>query len=231
MLMTVLRGELAVQQSKMLIKAFKKMKDYAVTTNQVESLRKWSLVSQQNEEIRLQRVENDIASLQKERTEYVTREEFENIICQFPPLKANEIQVFYNGDWFSADAFFTDLFSSARHTIDIIDPYISIKTLNALINCHKDVKISIWACNLSNLPQETFDDFIRQQHLSISIYKMTPSQDHDRFIAIDKDYPKRKAFYAIGSSYKDAGNSLTIVIRNTSLESVFDRFLPDNPVR
>ncbi|MBR5048813.1 MAG: ORF6N domain-containing protein [Erysipelotrichaceae bacterium] len=230
MLMTVLNGPLAIQQSRTLIRVFKTLKDYVVATDQIEYLRKWSVIYQQNETVRLQRVENDIAEIQRKNREFVTREEFEKVVSQFPPLKANEIQVFCNGDWFVADAFFADLFSKAKHSIDIIDPYVDIKTLNALINCRSDVRISIWTCNLSGLPQETIDDFIRQYHLKITIYRMTPSEDHDRFIAIDKDFPERKTFYYVGCSYKDGGNSLSIVTRNEDLEPIFDRFSSADPI-
>ena len=50
MLMTVLKGELATKQSKVLVRLFKKMKDYVVENQQVVGLRDFLRLSLQTAE-------------------------------------------------------------------------------------------------------------------------------------------------------------------------------------
>ena len=225
MLMTVLKGDLAVQQSKALIRLFKSMKDYIIDTNQVEEFRQFgSLTPEGFLHSRISRVEEDVKVMKTELNNKMNQEDFEKVMEQFRIRSESEGYVLFQGQWFSADVLLNEIFSQARHTIGIVDPYVGIRTLNALVGCRKDVEISIWTHNLKELPKETFDDFIREHHLKVSIYRISRNEDHDRFIFIDRDYPKLKKFYFIGSSLKDAGKSLTMIIQSSFVEKAVEEF-------
>ena len=225
MLMTVLKGNLAIQQSKALIRLFKSMKDYLVNTNQIESFRSYAVSSDTVIHDRLNHVEQSVKLLEHEVDEKVSRDELEMIMERFEIKKNTEGLVLYQGQWFSADTAFDNMFRQAKHTILIVDPYIGIKTLNALIRCKKDVQIMIFTRNTRELPKETYEDFNREHHLSIQIYKMGKNSAHDRFIFIDHGYPKLQKSYIIGSSIKDSGNSITTITEAKYIHVIADLIL------
>ncbi|MBR2669583.1 MAG: ORF6N domain-containing protein [Solobacterium sp.] len=227
MLATVLKGELAVQQSQALIRLFKSMKDYLVNTNQIESFRSYAVSSDTVIHDRLNHVEQSVKLLEHEVDEKVSRNELEMIMERFEIKKNTEGLVLYQGQWFSADNAFDNIFRQARHTILIVDPYIGIKTLNALIHCRKDVQITIFTKNTKELPRETYEVFLREHHLNIQIFRMGRNSAHDRFIFIDHGYPKLQKSYIIGSSIKDSGNSITTITEAEYIHVIADMFLQD----
>ncbi len=227
MLMSILRGELAVQQSQALIRLFMSMKDYLVNTSQIESFRSYAVSSDTVIHDRLNHVEQSIKLLEHEVDEKVSRNELEMIMERFEIRKNTEGLVLYQGQWFSADTAFDNIFRQAKHMILIVDPYIGIKTLNALIHCRKDVQIMICTKNTKELPRETYEDFIREHHLHIQIFRMGKNSVHDRFIFIDHGYPKLQKSYVIGSSIKDSGNSITTITEAEYIHVIADLFLQD----
>ncbi|MBQ6221813.1 MAG: ORF6N domain-containing protein [Solobacterium sp.] len=227
MLMSILRGELAVQQSQALIRLFKSMKDYLVNTSQIESFRSYAVSSDTVIHDRLNHVEQSIKLLEHEVDEKVSRNELEMIMERFEIKKNTEGLVLHQGQWFSADTAFDNIFRQAKHTILIVDPYIGIKTLNALIHCRKDIQITIFTKNTKELPKETYEDFSREYRLHIQIYKMGKNSAHDRFIFIDHGYSKLQKSYIIGSSIKDSGNSITTITEAEYIHVIADLFLQD----
>lgn len=227
MLMSILRGELAVQQSQALIRLFKSMKDYLINTNQIESFRSYAVSSDTVIHERLNHVEQPVKLLEHQVEEKVSRNELEMIMERFEIRKNTEGLVLYQGQWFSADTAFDNIFRQAKHTILIVDPYIGIKTLNALIHCRKDVQITIFTKNTKELPRETYEDFLREHHLNIQIFRMGRNSAHDRFIFIDHEYPKLQKSYIIGSSIKDSGNSITTITEAEYIHVIAGMFLQD----
>ncbi len=225
MLMTVLKGNLAICQSKALIRLFKSMKDYLVNTNQIESFQSYAVSSGTVIHDRLNHVEQSVKLLEHEVDEKVSRNELEMIMERFEIKKNTEGLVLYQGQWFSADTAFDNIFRQAKHTILIVDPYIGIKTLNALIHCKKDVRITVFTKNTRELPRETYEDFIREHRLHIQIYRMEKNSSYDRFIFIDHGYPKLQKSYIIGSSIKDSGNSITTITEAEYIRVIADMFL------
>ncbi|MBQ1468356.1 MAG: ORF6N domain-containing protein [Solobacterium sp.] len=227
LLMTVLKGNQAIKQSRLLVRLFKSMKDYLVNTNQIESFRSYAVSSDTVIHDRLNHVEQSVKLLEHEVDEKVSRNELEMIMERFEIKKNTEGLVLYQGQWFSADNAFDNIFRQARHTILIVDPYIGIKTLNALIHCRKDVQITIFTKNTKELPRETYEDFLREHHLNIQIFRMGRNSAHDRFIFIDHGYPKLQKSYIIGSSIKDSGNSITTITEADYIHVIADMFLQD----
>ena len=198
MLMTVLKGDLAIKQSKALIRLFKKMKDFIIESNSLtkydEVLKLVNLVNSHDSELK------DI----KERLEIV----MDNFI---DPATYKQF-IILNGEKIEAAVAYQCIYSLAKKSIFIIDDYISIKTLNLLLAVNSGVDITIISDNVSRNPlkEENIQEFVKESGMPLVI-KPSNNICHDRFIVIDYDKPTEK-IYLSGSSSKDAGNKITTVI-------------------
>ncbi len=119
MLMTVLKGELAINQSKMLIRIFKMMKDYLISNN-----------------VANQRYINDMVL----KHENKINELFKNIKPQI------ENKIIYSGQFYDAYSLLLDILESAKNEIIIIDNYIDRKVLNLI--CKTKTKVIVVSKNM-----------------------------------------------------------------------------------
>ena len=208
MLMTVLKGELAVKQSKMLIRAFKTMKDIITDSSHLlttgEILRIANQVNDNSNEINKLKNKNKYIQSQLK----VVMDNFKD------PTTYKEIILFGNKR-IEADQLFEEIYSRAKHSVIIVDNYISNKTLIHLKKCPNNVDITIYSDNTAN-KQERIDiatavsDFITDTGNNIVI-KPTNNKVHDRFIFIDYDTDIEKA-YLCGPSNKDAGSKISVIV-------------------
>lgn len=224
MLMTVLRGDLAVAQSKMLIRMFKAMKSYIQENSSLLPF----------EEIRL--LKQSVLSLTERQNK--TDKDIQKIYESIDRINENFVQhkdlkefVIYKGQKFEADVAYTDIYKLAKSSIYIIDDYVNIKTLNLLKQKKKNVDVIIFTenrCGINGvLTSSEIADF-NNQYPSL---KIKPNPDcHDRFIIIDYKTQKEAVFHC-GASSKDAGNKICTInkIENTSLIYQFvDAYLLQN---
>lgn len=198
MLMTVLRGDLAVKQSKALIRLFKKMKDFIIESN---SLTKYDEVLKLVNKVNSH--DSDIADI---------KERLEKVMDNFIDRSTYKQFVILNGEKIEAALSYQSIYSLASKSIFIIDDYIGIKTLNLLLSARSGVSITIVSDNVSRNPikEESIQDFIEESGLSL-IVKPSNNICHDRLIVIDYNEPTEKIYISGGSS-KDAGNKITTVI-------------------
>lgn len=149
MLMTVLKGELAISQSKKLIKLFKQMKDYLVQLQNVlpsSEIKALSIQTQNNTE--------DIRQIKQQVNDLTV------IINDFTDPNIRKDYLFYNGQTVEADLAYSEIYSYAQKTIHIIDNYISLKTLVLLKAIATGIKITIFSDNINHsLHQTEFNDF------------------------------------------------------------------------
>ena len=202
MLMTVLKGELAVSQSKKLIRLFKKMKDFIVQLQNVlpdSEIRMLAIQTQNNtEDIRqIKQQVNDLTVVVKDFTD--------------PNIKKDYL--FYNGQTVEADIAYSEIYSYAKKTITIIDNYISLKTLVLLKAVKPNVKVTIFSDNVNHgLHQTELDDF-KKEYPNVDItLKTSGGIYHDRYIFIDHGTKNEKIFHCGGSS-KDAGKRVTSITK------------------
>ncbi|MBO4694496.1 MAG: ORF6N domain-containing protein [Clostridia bacterium] len=199
MLMTVLKGELATKQSISLIRTFKQIKDYVMSTNNLlpsyETIKLVDLIK--NNSNRIDNLENQLNMV------------MENFI---DPTTYNHF-LFLDGQRLEADVAHQEIYRKAKHTIYIIDNYIDIKTLLLLKVCNPKVKITIFTDNKAknSLTSTWIKDFINDTGLSITI-KKTCRPYHDRYIYIDCK-TKNEELFQCGASSKDAGNSISSIVR------------------
>lgn len=208
MLMTVLKGELATKQSIMLIKTFKRMKDIIVgntnllTTNEVLDLH--TIVRSHDK--RISNLENEFSILANSLNE----------------KKVTNHYLILNGHKVDGDVAYQEIYSSAKHSLLIIDDYIDIKTLQLLKCCKSNIEITIFTDNKAqnSLTKEFFDDFVSDTHLKVSI-KSNGGIFHDRYIVIDFGYKVAQLFHS-GPSSKDIGNGVGTINRIAEIDAYKD---------
>lgn len=204
MLMTVLRGELAIKQSIALIRLFEKMKSYIVTSNNLTTTGELlKLTNQVNENTKaIQKLEQDNKD---------AKNKLEEVMDYFIDPSTYKPFVILNGQRLESDRAYQTIFSLAKHTIDIVDDYINERTLYLLLGISEDIEITIYSDNVARNPlkEEYIDYFKSQSGLNISI-RPTNNLYHDRYIVIDYNYPHKKIFIS-GPSLKDAGNRIASI--------------------
>lgn len=180
MLMTVLKGELAVKQSKTLIRLFKQMKDFVLTNSQlfaeIDSIKKHLIESD------LHHKEND--------------KRIDELFTLMDKYKIEEKQgIFFQGQIFDAYAKFESFIQSAKKEIVLIDGYVDLTVLERLAKKKKGVNVLLYTdskTKITNLDVQKFNAQYPTLTLNFT------SRMHDRFLIIDNS-----VLYHIGASLKD----------------------------
>ena len=220
MLMTVLRGELAVKQSKALIRMFKQMKDFIIENQDFIS-------SKELVQIAIQTNQNtkDIAEI---KSQMATKEDLKKVMDNFIDPETYKHFLLMNGDKIEADVAYTKIYKSAKKSIYVIDNYIGLKTLELLRAARDKTQIIVFSDNVKNkdmLTKNILDDF-RKDYPNIDLkLKIAGKKYHDRYIAIDYG-TENEAFYLCGASSKDAGNKISSItkIEESSKDMYHDMF-------
>ena len=168
MLMTVLKGDLAVEQSKALIRLFKKMKDF-ITESSGLSLNTNSYL------------ESKFSSYDK-RFGKIERK-LEIVMDNFADPATFKHFLFLDGQRIEADTAHQYFYSLATQSIIIVDDYIDIKTLELLKTAKEGIEIVIATENkaknkLTNSFIEDFSDILpplKEVGASCSRNLMTPA--------------------------------------------------------
>ena len=204
MLMTVLKGELAVKQSKALIRLFKRMKDYIVESNNLLTTRDILELSNQ-----VNKNTKGIESLK--RKDAVIDKKLAKVMDNFIDPSTYKNFLILNGQRIEADIAYQTIYSLAKSSIHIIDDYISVKTLHLLLSVDKNMQITIISDNVSRNPiqPEYIEDFKEETGINL-IMKSSGNRCHDRFVLIDYGTDNEK-IYLCGSSSKDAGKKATAI--------------------
>lgn len=220
MLMTVLRGELAVKQSKALIRMFKQMKDFIIENQDFIS-------SKELVQIAIQTNQNtkDIAEI---KSQMATKEDLKKVMDNFIDPETYKHFLLMNGDKIEADVAYTKIYKSAKKSIYVIDNYIGLKTLELLRAARDKTQIIVFSDNVKNkdmLTKNILDDF-RKEYPNMDLkLKIASKKYHDRYIAIDYG-TGNEAFYLCGASSKDAGNKISSItkIEESSKDMYHDMF-------
>lgn len=223
MLMTVLRGELAVKQSKALIRMFKQMKDFIIENQDfIGSKELVQIAIQTNQNT------NDIARIDSKINTLATKEDLKKVMDNFIDPETYKHFLLMNGDKIEADVAYTKIYKSAKKSIYVIDNYIGLKTLELLRAARDKTQIIVFSDNVKNkdmLTKNILDDF-RKDYPNIDLkLKIAGKKYHDRYIAIDCG-TENEAFYLCGASSKDAGNKISSItkIEESSKDMYHDMF-------
>ena len=175
MLMTVLKGELAVSQSKLLIRTFKEMKHFFQNNSHIfvelDNIRKHLLESDKKID--------DLFSLMDKY----------NI--------KDEQGIYFQGQIFDAYAKFESFMAQAKKEIILIDNYVDLSVLQRLAKKNKGVNVIIYTSPKTKLTPQDVQAF-NAQYPTLTLNHTTKA--HDRFLIIDQ-----ATMYHIGASLKDLG--------------------------
>ena len=205
MLMTVLKGDLAIRQSKALIRTFKQMKDYISQDPLLSG-------SSNIERLSLQISENT-RDISKIKEAMVTKEDLTKVIQSFfLPDKGIEY-VIYSGQTFEADAAYADIYNKTKKKLYIVDNYIGPKTLLMLKSVPVNVDIIIFSDNLMNILRLSEFQAFQAEYPDVKLsFQRTGGKFHDRYIIIDYKCRTEKIYHC-GASSKDAGNKITTIVQ------------------
>ena len=192
MLMTVLKGELATQQSILIVRAFKQMKDYIVENN--------NLLVNTNPYI-----ESKFASYDK-RFEIIENK-IDAVMDNFIDESTHKHFLILDGQKLEADIAYQNLYKQAQTSIIIIDDYIDVKTLQLLKSSKDSIHITVVSDNKAR--NSLTASFVSDSGLNISFIQNL-GKFHDRYIAIDYKTTKEKLYHC-GSSSKDSGAKITAI--------------------
>ncbi|MBR6448556.1 MAG: ORF6N domain-containing protein [Fibrobacter sp.] len=222
MLMTVLKGEQAVTQSKALIRLFKQMKDYIVAENQHllgnASIAEIAVQTAQNtKDITI--VSADVRELSGE--VHDIRDDLGKMNLDLQKVMENFIDpstfkhfLILDGQKLEADIAYMKIYSMARKSIIIIDNYVGVKTLDLLHGIAKNANVHIFSEEWGDekiTPAIKADYEKARPDVSLKIDR--PSRKfHDRYVFLDYGLPSEKLFLC-GASSKDAGNKVTTIMQ------------------
>ena len=206
MLMTVLKGDLAIVQRKTLVRLFKSMKDYLIENQ--------PLLTQKNYFALVDKVEKNTHKIEAIQESMVTKTDLSDIMKLFDQEVCNEEILILDGEPFKADEAYQKIYKSAKNKITIVDDYIGTKTLHHLAHSKKTVKITIISDNTArpSLRLTEYNDFVTENPGRSITFLQSMHRAHDRYIVLDEG-TKDMRIYHCGASSKDAGKRITTITR------------------
>lgn len=197
MLMTVLRGELAIKQSRALIRTFKKMKDYIIDNRALIGQREYIRLSMQTvENVKdITKLKSDISSVEKKMSDVmnqlsdvVTKSDLAEMMNSFVEGEDNG-WLMYNTKYCTADLAYSEIYMQAKKSI-----YVGGK-----------------------LHRVEYKDFCSEYpQIKIEI-RRTGGIFHDRFIVLDYGTENERIFLC-GASSKDAGARITSIVEDFGIK-------------
>ena len=178
MLATVLRGELAEQQSIFIMRAFKEMRHFIANN---------ALMFERINGLELRQLE-----YQKD-----TDEKFGKIFAYMENHEEDNQKIFYDGQIFDAFSLLTDIICRAKKEIILIDGYVDVITLNILAKKKAGVNVMVYTLPGARISTQDVHNF-NAQYPALTVKRTTVF--HDRFLILDG-----MEGYHIGASLKDAG--------------------------
>lgn len=210
MLMTVLKGEVAVQQSIMLIRIFKKLKDrYLLEPSLPDPIEMAKSIESHEKAI----VKNKKKILSQGKKIGAIQTKLHVIMKELGNPYQEKEYVFLANERVEAAIAYREIYSHAEHSILIVDNYISAKTLGLLKSAKAGVGVTLLSDNQSKpkIEQSDLDDFLADTGNAI-VLKPTNDLIHDRYIVIDYGFPNEEV-YLCGPSSKDAGRKAGSILQ------------------
>lgn len=220
MLSAVLKGELAEQQSIVIIRTFKKMRHYIYENRQI--LGNTDILNsliQDNIKIK-EKMYNGHKELKTEidviKESMVSKNDMKasmnKVLDSFIPKEELKQFVFKDSQPFEANVAYMSIYKEAKHSIYIVDDYINCHTLSLLSAKNENIEVIIFSDNKGRgrgkLNELEFNNF-NLEYPTISI-KRNNQRCHDRFIILDYKTDTEKIYHC-GASSKDAGKKVCCI--------------------
>ncbi len=178
MLATVLKGEIADQQSIFIMRAFREMRHFIANN---------ALLFEKVSHIELRQLEY----------EKNTDERFGKVFRYIEDHAEAEQKIFFDGQIYDAFSLITTIIKKAKKEIILIDGYVDVDTLNILAKKNIGVDVRIYTYASAQLTNKDAANF-NAQYPTLTVKKTQVF--HDRFIILDE-----KTAYHVGASIKDVG--------------------------
>ncbi|MBR2045523.1 MAG: ORF6N domain-containing protein [Agathobacter sp.] len=211
MLATVLRGEIAEQQSIFIMRAFREMRHYIKQNQQFVTQSEMKFVTAKVSEVSVQvagivdwknKAEHNMKNIQKRidtlNDNFISDKDFKNFVI-------------YKGQKFEADVAYIDIYQQATASIYVVDDYMNIKSLQLLSQKREGVEVILFTENGHGrngfLTEAVITDF-NNQYPSLRI--KSNAVCHDRLIVLDYGMQTEQVYHC-GASSKDAGKKLCAI--------------------
>lgn len=236
MLMTILKGDLAVRQSKALIRTFRAMKDYIVENRPIagqHELLQLSLQVNENrkdtEKIReeLTQLGCQMSSVMDKLGNVVKRSEIAPFMLDFSRPEERKEYLFLDCQPMRSDLAFMEIYARAKKSIHIIDDYINMKTLHLLCEVSSDIQITIISDNLRGMLHKSDYMDCQKENPGFEVtFTRSMGISHDRFIILDHKTESERLFHC-GPSSKDSGNRMSAILefQDSDIVEVFSNKL------
>lgn len=235
MLATVLRGELAEQQSIFIMRTFREMRHYIKQNQQFVTRSEMELLSSKVTEISVQTATVIDKQKQTDQKVDLIQKNVEQLSENFITDKDKKNFVIYKGQKLEADIAYIEIYQQAKKSIYVVDDYMNAKSLQHLSQKADGVEVVLFTENGKGgkgfLTKSLVTDF-QNEYPSLRI---KPNPDcHDRLIVLDYD-EETEQVYLCGASSKDAGKKLCAINQITEtaiIHPVIDRLLllPDKQI-
>ena len=232
MLMTVLKGDMAVQQSMALIRLFKQMKDYIAAENAPDvSAGMIALATQTSQNTRdIAEIATDVRTLSNK----VERNEsfLQKVMANFIDPSTFKHFLILNGQRLEADVAYTQIYGMAKRSVLIVDDYLDVKTLDLLRCVMQGISVKIFSeqHGRARLTASMLADFrAARPDVELDDVRTTGNVFHDRYIYLDFGTDTEKLFHC-GASSKDAGNKITTIMQLEDIavyRPLFEKLLQD----
>ena len=225
MLTTVLKKDLAVQQSIAIMRAFKEMRHYIQKNPQLATTTELNAISEHLSYLKghvssfEERVDKQILDIKKDinklNENFINKEDLKEFII-------------FKGQKFEPDILYTDIYIKAQKNIMIVDDYISDKTLQLLSQKQENVAVTLFTRNACNVQQRLTASLVNDFNEEYPTLCLKPNKEwHDRCIFIDYG-TENEQVYQCGTSSKDAGTKICSIIKIEKTEiyhSVMNKML------
>jgi hypothetical protein len=228
MLATVLRGELAEQQSIFIMRTFREMCHYISQNQQFVTRNEMELLTAKVGTIteRQDRMEKKVEFIQKDVTILA-----DNFITD----KDKKDFVIYKGQKLEADIAYIEIYQQAKKSIYVVDDYMNAKSLQHLSQKADGVEVILFTENGKGGRGFLTNSLVTDFQNEYPTIRIKPNPDcHDILIVLDYGEETEKVYHC-GESSKDAGKKLCAINQITEtaiIHPVIDRLLslPDKKI-
>ena len=228
MLATVLRGELAEQQSIFIMRTFREMRHYISQNQQFVTRNEMELLTAKVGTIteRQDRMEKRVEFIQKDVTILG-----DNFITD----KDKKDFVIYKGQKLEADIAYIEIYQQANKSIYVVDDYMNAKSLQHLSQKADGVEVVLFTENGKGGRGFLTNSLVTDFQNEYPPIRIKPNPDcHDRLIVLDYGEETERVYHC-GASSKDAGKKLCAINQITEtaiIHPVIDRLLslPDKKI-
>ena len=182
----VIKNDIAVQMSIKIVRTFISMRKFILENS--DTL------------LELARLQNRQINFEIE-----TNTRFNEVIKLIDKKELPKQTIFYDGQYYDAYEFISNIIRKANKSIILIDPYQDSKSLSFIKNKKDNVAVYLYKSSKSKLSDDDISVFEAEYgHIDVN----TIDTIHDRFLIVDKE-----ECYSLGTSLNHAGKRTFVIIK------------------